>query len=295
MSAWRLSRRQFLKLSVGTAVAGAASLTGGVAHAMSVEPRTLTLERITIQLARLPKSFDGVRIVQLSDFHHSPYIGDAEVRAAVEVANALRPDLMVLTGDYTLSVRADEHAEPCVRILAALRAPLGVLAITGNHDYWGDGELIRSTMRRHNIPLLLNGAVPIERDDARVWLVGIEDVALGRHDLARALRSVPRDETTILLAHEPDFADEASRYPIDLQLSGHSHGGQVRLPLVGPLVLPSLGEKYAMGYYRVGNLQLYTTRGIGMIAPPLRMNCPPEVTEITLRAIPICSHAKMHG
>ncbi len=279
-----LTRRQFLKLSIGSTFAGIASLGATTVDAIAVEPRMLSLERVEFHLRRLPPAFDGLRIVQLSDFHHSAYTGDAEVRASVDLANALRPDLVVLTGDFVSAVQSDRHAEPCARLLAMLSAPLGVLGIMGNHDYWADGELIRSTMRAHNIPLLLNDAVPIERDGARLWLAGIEDVWMGRHDLARALHSVPPGEATILLAHEPDFADEAAHYPVDLQLSGHSHGGQVRLPVVGPLVLPEYGEKYTMGRYRVGDLQLYTTRGIGLIPPPLRLNCAPEVTEITLRA-----------
>jgi hypothetical protein len=279
-----LTRRQFLKLSIGTTITGVASMGGGVAHALTVEPRALSLERITIRLARLPRAFDGWRIVQLSDFHHSAYTGDAEVHAAVVAANELRPELILLTGDFVSAVQSNRHADACVRLLAGLRAPAGVFGIMGNHDYWSNGALIRDTMSLYNIPLLLNDAVAIERDGARLWLAGIEDVSLGRHDLARALRNVPHDEVTILLAHEPDFADEAARYPVDLQLSGHSHGGQVRLPLVGPMVLPEYGEKYPMGWYQIGNLQLYTTRGIGMIPPPLRMNCPPEVTEITLRS-----------
>ena len=279
-----LNRRQFLRLSVGSTLAGVAALGGSAIDAAAVEPRSLTLERVQIQLTRLPRAFDGLRVVQLSDFHHSDYTGDAEIGAAVGLANALKPDLIVLTGDFVLAGHPEKHAGPCARLLSGLSAPLGVLAIMGNHDYWSGGDLIHTALRMYDIPLLLNESVPIEREGARIWLAGIEDVWLGQHDLARALHGVPNDELTILLAHEPDFADEASRYPIDLQLSGHSHGGQVRLPMLGPLVLPELGEKYPMGWYRIGNLQLYTTRGIGMVSPPLRMNCPPEVTEITLRS-----------
>lgn len=126
--------------------------------------------------------------------------------------------------------------------------------------------------------------MPVEEDGARLWIAGIDDVLTGAPDLHNALRQVPVGDVTILLAHEPDYADAASRFPVHLQLSGHSHGGQVRLPLLGAPILPSLARKYPAGLRQVGNLQLYTNRGIGVIDPPIRINCPPEITLLTLRS-----------
>ena len=128
-----------------------------------------------------------------------------------------------------------------------------------------------------------NQARPIEKDGQRLWIAGVDDVLEGWADLSRTTAGIPANEATILLAHEPDYADLAAKAGIDLQLSGHSHGGQVRVPGVGPLVLPNLARKYHTGLNRVGNLQVYTTRGIGVINPPVRLNCPPEVTLITLK------------
>jgi hypothetical protein len=121
---------------------------------------------------------------------------------------------------------------------------------------------------------------------APLWLVGLDDVWESKQDPRAALAGTPDDECKLLLVHEPDYADEVAHYPVDLQLSGHSHGGQINLPRVGPPVLPYLGQKYPSGLYQVETLAVYTNRGIGVIAPPVRLNCPPEVTLLTLHAAP---------
>jgi predicted MPP superfamily phosphohydrolase len=130
--------------------------------------------------------------------------------------------------------------------------------------------------------VLANRAQAIERDGARIWLAGVNDVLSGSADLTKALRAVPADDAVILLAHEPDYADYAARFPIDLQLSGHSHGGQIRLPFMPPLFLPPLAKKYILGEYQVGPLSLYTNAGLGTVELPLRFNCPAEITLLTL-------------
>jgi predicted MPP superfamily phosphohydrolase len=153
----------------------------------------------------------------------------------------------------------------------------------GNHDTAAGSNEIVQALRSVGIEILRNQSIPIERDGARIWLSGVEDVLEGRPDLDRALYRIPQGEAVILLAHEPDYADEASRYPVDLQLSGHSHGGQIRLPLVGALYLPDLAHKYPFGFYRRKRLKLYTNCGLGTIGIPARLNCPPEITFLTLR------------
>src|SRR5262249_37813240 len=135
----------------------------------------------------------------------------------------------------------------------------------------------------HGIPVLMNRSIPIERGKARIWLAGIDDVIEGRPDLCPALRSVPCDETTILLAHEPDFAAQVVFAPVDWQLAGHSHGGQIWIPGIGAPWLPQFARKYPRGLYEIGKLMLYTNLGIGTIRVPLRFNCPPEITLNTLR------------
>jgi hypothetical protein len=205
------------------------------------------------------------------------------------MVNSLNPDMIVFTGDFvTVPIAGDEkkaafEAEPCARLLRQMSAPHGLWAVMGNHDEGSDVEHVTRALQAENIGVLANQSEAIERDGARIWLAGVNDVLSQTADLSKTLHRVPADEAVILLAHEPDFADEASRFPIDLQLSGHSHGGQIRIPFLPPLYLPALAEKYFMGRYQVGPLQLYTNVGLGTMRIPMRLNCPPEITFLTLR------------
>jgi predicted MPP superfamily phosphohydrolase len=165
-----------------------------------------------------------------------------------------------------------------------LRARLGVFAILGNHDVASVPDFITECLENHGIRVLRNTSLPIEQGKARFWLAGIDDVMQGVPDLSRTLTSIPKEETVVLLSHEPDFADEAALHPIDLQLSGHSHGGQIWLPIIGAPWLPPYAQKYPRGKYQVGRLTLYTNIGLGTIRVPMRLNCTPEITLFTLRA-----------
>lgn len=279
----RINRRKFLRL-VGTA--GAVTL--GV-DSLLIEPVRPQLVRREILLRRWPAQMDGFTIALLSDFHYDPVFSIHPIKSAVEIANGLRPDLMVLTGDFVTvplvgnDVNAASAAEPCAQLLTMLQAPHGVWAIMGNHDAFSDPRRVTGALLAHGIPVLSNLSIPIERNGGRFWLAGVEDVSKNMADLPTALQRVPQNEAVVLLAHEPDYADYVSQYPVDLQLSGHSHGGQVRLPLIPPLYLPDLAKKYYLGLYRIGDLTLYTNAGLGTIRIPMRLNCPPEVTLITVR------------
>ena len=272
------------------------ALAAGSTAALGVdgfaESNRLTVVKLEIPLRRLPQGFDGFTIAQLSDFHYDRFTA-APIEKAVEVVNQLRADLIVLTGDfvtapfieqpYTLR-KAATPITACAAELEALRAEAGCFAVLGNHDVSTDPARVAGTLGEYRLPVLRNRSVPLERGRERVWLAGIDDAFKGRADLSRALSGIPANEATILLAHEPDFADLAARRAVDLQLSGHSHGGQIWIPGLGAPWLPPLARKYPRGLYRVGNLTLYTNIGIGTIRVPLRINCPPEVTLITLRA-----------
>lgn len=279
----RINRRKFLRL-VGTA----GLVTLGV-DSLLIEPVRPRLVRREISLRRWPAQMDGFTIALLSDFHYDPVFSIHPIKSAVEIANGLRPDLIVLTGDFVTvplvgsDVNAASAAEPCAQLLSRLQAPHGVWAIMGNHDAFSDPRRVTSALLAHGIPVLSNLSTPIERNAGRFWLAGVEDVSRNMADLPTALQRVPANEAVVLLAHEPDYADYVSQYPVDLQLSGHSHGGQVRLPLIPPLYLPDLAKKYYLGLYRIGDLTLYTNAGLGTIRLPMRLNCPPEVTLITVR------------
>lgn len=248
-----------------------------------VEPARLQVTKYQVTLPRLTPAFDGLRVVQLSDLHCGPsFFYNAHIRRAVKQANAFQPDLVLLTGDY---VNRASSIRNCARLLSALHARYGVVAVLGNHDYWTDHAAITQALGSVGITVLNNDAVAIQRGKSRLWIAGLDDAWEGQPNLARATQTIPTGEPVILLVHEPDVATLAANVPIDLQLSGHVHGGQVRLPWVGALVTPNLGHKYPMGWYRIGEMPLYTSRGIGVTFPGIiRLNCPPEVTCLTLKA-----------
>ena len=253
------------------------------------EPRHPVGEEVEVRLKRLPEAFDGFRIAQISDIHFGPYMGREGVERGLRVARELRPDLVLLTGDFVShsigkahGIDGAHHAEPCADVLAQWK-DMPMMAILGNHDHWNGADIVASALRERGIRVLRNESMPLEKEGGRLWIAGADDALVGAVDMTKTLRGVPASEATILLAHEPDFADYAARFPVDLQLSGHSHGGQVRIPGVGPIVLPEMALKYHTGLNRVGQLQVYTNWGLGMITPPVRFWCPPKVTLIKLR------------
>ncbi len=274
-----LSRRQFLKLS-GAAVAAGVVLSA-TSLALANQAGELSIERVQLPIPDLPPAFVGFTIAQLTDIHLLPYTRPEFIREVVVAANALKPDLTVLTGDYVWR-DADAMGE-LTPIIAGLNARHGVFGILGNHDYWLDVDLVIHGFEQARIPLLINQHIPITRGDASIVLAGLDDGWAGHADLNAALDGAPSPAPVILLLHEPDLADSIGPDGrCALQLAGHSHGGQVRIPGKGALVLPYLGQKYDMGLYRVNEMWLYTNRGLGEISVPLRYNCPPEVTLFTL-------------
>lgn len=283
MALFPISRRKFLGLA---AVAGAAGVGG---DAILIAPNRPRVVRHQIALPRWPERLNGFRIALLSDFHYDPYFSVHPMEAAVGMVNELGPELIALTGDFVTvpsfgeEKKGAEAAEPCAQLLGKLRAPQGLWAVLGNHDGYTDAARVASALQSVGIPVLGNRSVAIERNGARFWLSGVEDVLAQKPNLDVALREVPKGEAVVLLAHEPDYADLAARYAVDLQLSGHSHGGQVRFPFLPPLYLPDLAKKYYWGLYKIGGLTLCTNAGLGTMGLPARLNCPPEITLLELR------------
>jgi uncharacterized protein len=278
-----ITRRKFIRVA---ATAGVAALA---VDSVLLEPNRPRIVRREITLRRWPARLEGFTVALLSDFHYDPHFSVHPLRSAIGMVNGLRPDLIVLAGDFVSlpwfgdPVAAASAAEPCAQLLRQMQAPHGLWAVMGNHDAFTDPDRVTGALRAAGIHVLSNQSFPIERDGARFWLSGVDDVLAKKADLDATLHHVPADEAVVLLAHEPDYADHAARYPVDLQLSGHSHGGQVRLPLLPPLFLPELARKYIWGLYKIGGLSLYTNPGLGTVGVPVRWNCPPEITLLTLR------------
>jgi predicted MPP superfamily phosphohydrolase len=274
------SRRALLsRLFYGGVGMGFASLGYG----RLIEPRRLSIERLDIALPHLTMELDGLRVVQLSDLHLEPYTTAADIEAAVLSANALQPDIIVLTGDFITG--NNKAMGLCAEVLSKLVAPLGIYASLGNHDVWHGSSIVVKRLRNVGIQTLVNEGVTVQHRGQTLCLAGTDSAWAGRPRLEAAFAKLPKDAPTLLLAHEPDFADTVAAFgrPV-LQLAGHSHGGQVRVPVLGSLRTPSWAKKYIMGHYEVGAMQLYVNRGIGCVGLPMRFACPPEITQITLRA-----------
>jgi len=276
-----ITRRTFLQLTGATTFAALGALTAY--SLLGNEADSPVVEHVQIPIPGLPTALDGFRIVQISDIHHNhyPFTSIELVSHAVQMANELRPDLTVLTGDYVW-----HEVEPIFElmpILSRLNAKYGVYAGLGNHDLWTDVKVVTRAFEQERLPLLVNQGVPISVGKSTLYLASLDDGWSGKPDLAGAMADWSEDASTVLLMHEPDLAP---RYAVDkriqLQLSGHSHGGQVRLPFYGALILPYLSWKYPMGLYNVDGMWLYTNRGLGTTNVPVRVNCAPEITELTL-------------
>jgi len=274
-----MNRREFMKVGSLFAAGGLLAKVGQIE--LNDETTTPVLERVEISIRNLKPALEGFTIVQLSDIHLRPYTKPDLVKRAVEMSNELRPDLVVLTGDYVW--REQEAAFELAPILAGLNARHGIYSVLGNHDHWLDVEITKRAFEEAGLPMLINQGLEIREGNGSFYLAGMDDGWSGKPDLNKAVENAPSDTPIVLLLHEPDLVDETSRDPrITLQLSGHTHGGQVLVAGQPPIFTPDLGKKYSQGLFRVHDTWLYTNRGLGVISVPLRLNCPPEVTLLTL-------------
>jgi predicted MPP superfamily phosphohydrolase len=278
----QISRRRFLGLA---AVAG----VGAVAYPTEIERHELDVTRITLRLPNLAGPFHGMRLAQISDIHIDDFTEPFFVRRVVEKINQLQPDVVLLTGDYVSfdgparRLDRERKAFDCGKILGGLTCPAR-FAVLGNHDANVSAPAVTEALTSNGIPVLANSNTAMERDGKRLWIAGVQDPGTQRPDLELAIphTAAADKEPVILMAHAPDYADQVVGQGADLMLSGHSHGGQVRIPFLEPRFLPPLGKKYVMGHFQLAGMQLYVNRGIGTVGVPMRFRCPPEITLITL-------------
>lgn len=251
-------------------------------YARQIEPKWLDVKQINVVLPDLDPVFANYRIVQITDLHIGDGIGRHQLDKVVNIVNAQDPDAIVLTGDYV--TRSPElHAELVTSTLAKLQARDRTIAILGNHDTFdGNAPSIRRSILASGVTLLENEVYTIERNGANLNIAGVGDVWAQQANLDRVLAQLPTTGAAIMLAHEPDFADEtAATGRFGLQLSGHSHGGQIRLPFLHHY--PPLARKYPIGQYRVGKMIQYTSRGVGYPVVHARLNCRPEISVFNLQ------------
>ncbi|HWS88921.1 MAG TPA: metallophosphoesterase [Pyrinomonadaceae bacterium] len=255
---------------------GVPSVYGNLVEAWAYE-----VTETVIRIKDLPERFEGFRVAQVSDVHHSRLVSLDEVRRVVALANEARADMVALTGDYTTDL--PKYVEPCAEALGELKAPEGVWAVLGNHDHRTDGALTREALRRRGIEVLTNENTGLRRGADVLQLAGVDDWGWGRADFPRAMRGVDTSRPSLLLSHEPMALDVPETRGVSLILSGHTHGGQICLPLVGaPAAYVWKHLKYLRGRYESAGTQLYVSRGTGVIGVPVRIGARPEVAVIRL-------------
>lgn len=270
--------RDVLWLAAGAAGAAAGA---AVVHRLLTERWQLTVSRATYGISNLPPDLEGMTLVHLSDFHFSPWNPIDFLRRTVELAKRQKPDVIVLTGDYADEDDADLGA--CAEILGELSAPLGVYAVLGNHDHDVGADETAEALSAAGIVVLRNEKVALGDGERHLWLAGLDDTATHREEFSAVFGGIPSGEPVILLSHSPDLLPRAADADVEVVLAGHTHGGQVRLPLVGAPHAPSLSPKYTGGTTRRYSTRMHVSRGIGTTLFPVRFNCPPEVGVLTLR------------
>jgi hypothetical protein len=245
----------------------------------------LDIAQVTLRLPHLPSAFDGYKLLQISDIHMGTGITQAILEQVVEWVNAESPDLVAITGDFVTIGSVQRQASSLIGPLRQLNPRDATLAVLGNHDHFTNPTEVRKILDQSGIPELCNDVYTLNRNGSSLNIAGIDDMVFKQGRLDAIVDKLPEDGGAILLAHEPDVADQSGpTRRFDLQLSGHSHGGQFILPLIGIPYLPDLGKKYISGQYQIDDMILYTSRGVGASAPAIRINCPPEITVFTLRS-----------
>jgi predicted MPP superfamily phosphohydrolase len=273
------TRRQFLKGALATPLL---AVSGVAAYARLIEPYNYLISETDIFVHNLPERFEGFRITQLTDIHHSKILGLEEVQRVVRLAQQTSPDLFVLTGDYATAYR--RYIEPCAEALSSLAAPEGVWAVLGNHDHYTDPELTTRSLEQHHINVLNNRNTLLRRGPEVIQLSGIDDWSWNATDWARAFEGLNKSLPTVLLSHQPSVLKFEQTKDVSLILSGHTHGGQIKLPWFGaPARFLTKDLMFAQGLFRIGNVQMYVSSGTGVIGLPVRFGVRPEIAVLRLR------------
>jgi uncharacterized protein len=273
-----MNRRRLLK-RLGLAALGSSAVCGSTYPFL--EAKWCRLTRQTIALPNLPPPFRGTTVALLADVHHGPFVPLAYIRQVVEMTNAIRPDIVVLAGDYVH--RHENYIAPGIEELGKLRAGLGRFAVRGNHDNRGYQTFSRAALADAKLPDLNNMGIWLTRGSSRLRICGVGDLWTDRQNLGAALGDATERDAVLLLSHNPDFVESIRDARVGLVLSGHTHGGQVIVPGFGAPIVPSrYGQKYLYGLVQGPCCPVFVTRGVGTITPPVRLLCRPEVALITL-------------
>lgn len=279
MAKLNITRRQFLG---GLAATPLVAISATSAYARLIEPYHYVISETDIFIRDLPQAFEGFRITQLTDVHHSRIVGLSDIARVVDLTLETKPDLIALTGDYTTSYR--RYIEPCAEVLGKLSAPEGVWAVLGNHDHYTDPELTTRALKRNHINVLNNANTLLRRRSDSFQLSGIDDSSWAGDDWTRAFYGLNSRVPNVLLSHQPMVLEMPQTEKVSLILSGHTHGGQINVPFIGaPARVLTKDLKYAQGLFKRGDTQLYVSSGTGVIGLPLRFGVRPEIAVLTLK------------
>lgn len=287
----QITRRGFLRLSL----LGAICILCGKGFMNS---RNLELLKVNVNLKNLPSAFHGMRIGQITDIHAGPLVPRELIKKGVDLIMSKQPDMIVLTGDFvsgatkilwtTYGGFKQKHFDYCMKELGRLKAPMGVFAVLGNHDFWSGPAVtakIVSGLQGIGVRVLQNECKLIKKEEQNLYLLGVDDYWEDSYSLTKALHGIPEDVCRILLSHNPDINQDIEflKARIDLIISGHTHGGQIVVPFFGAPYLPSpFGQKYRAGLVKDGERKTYVSRGLGLFFVPVRLNCPPDVSLLIL-------------
>ena len=288
-----ISRRHFFQTAgraVGVSAIGA--MASGT-YAYTVEPRWLETNRYTVKLAKLPPAFTGVRIVQLSDLHHSEYLGREYLKEVFDAVMTEKPDLILITGDFITGFHGNVKAyrrktgdfflRELSDMLRKVKAPFGVWGCPGNHDFWYGFSAVSRFMKQSGIRILRDEHVRLNRQNQQLLLIGLTDLWSEPIRWRRALRHTSKKDCRLVMMHNPDSFSQTVRFGLDFVMCGHTHGGQISLPFIGPPILPIANRAFVQGWFREGNTQMYVNRGIGVIGIPIRFNARPEIAVFELQ------------
>jgi predicted MPP superfamily phosphohydrolase len=283
----KFSRRDFLKLIKFFSATGLAAFLSSY-YSLEFEPSWVDISQVQVSLPKLPKPFQDYKIVQISDLHMGGWMNRTHLEDVLLHVREQSPDLIVITGDFVIghswSDEIEQASHDFIEVMSPLSLEYKVIGVMGNHDHWTDVLKVKSMLSAAGIISLQNDIYRLTKNSEDLYIAGLDDVSEGKHRLEEVELKLPQNAKAILLAHEPDYATTTSKSgKFMMQLSGHSHGGQVVIPFVGPPVLPRWGRRYPAGLYQVGEMFLYTNRGIGMTSPFVRFNCRPEITVFTLQ------------
>jgi predicted MPP superfamily phosphohydrolase len=277
---WKIFRIAILVILV--------SIAASAIWAFFIEPNRLVVHDEAVTIESWPNELSGIRIAMIGDIHtDTRYINEAKLQRIVDLTNAQHPDLIVLLGDYIHGVRGNpEHVEPevTVKYLKNLKAPLGVYAVLGNHDWWYNGERVRQVFESEGIPILEDDVQELNWHGKSFWLAGLADLWTRPQHVAPTIAKAPAGSTIIALTHNPDIFPNLPQ-TVPLLLAAHTHGGQVNIPLFGTPVVPSrFGSKYTAGHIFENNHHLFVTTGIGTSIMRVRFRVPPEIVILTIRS-----------